>query len=137
MRETRLLERIGARKREPHARGQEDPRQIIDSVLEHLQRILNTRQGNVPIAESFGLPDLTDIQQYYPDSLRGFENAIRQTIQNYEPRLKAIRVRFIPNDEDPLSLSFQIVGRLANVDYKETLQFESTMGSDGKISIRK
>jgi type VI secretion system protein len=137
MRETRLLERIGSRQKEPDRRSREDPKRIIDSVLEHLKRILNTRQGNVPIAEDFGLPDLTDLQQYYPDSLRGFERAIRQTIQNYEPRLKAVRVRFIPNEEDPLSLRFQIVGRLAHADYKETLQFESTLGSDGKISIRR
>ncbi len=137
MRENRLLERIALRQKDPHKRGREDPKQSIDSILEHLQRILNTRQGNVPIAEDFGLPDLTDLQQDYPDSLRGFERAIRQTIQNYEPRLRAVRVRFIPNEEDPLSLRFQIVGRLANEEMKDTLHFESIVGSDGKISVRR
>jgi type VI secretion system protein len=137
MREKRLLERIRARKEEPDKRVREDPKRAIDSVLDHLQRILNTRQGNVPIADDFGLPDLTELHENHSDSLRSFERAIRQTIQKYEPRLRAVRVRFVPDEVDPLSLRFQIVGKLATDDYKDPVRFESIVGSDGKISIRR
>jgi type VI secretion system protein len=137
MREQRLLERIRAWQEAPLKRTREDPKQIIDSVLGHLQRILNTRQGSVPIAEDFGLPDLTELHQDYPDSLIWFERAIRQTIQKYEPRLKAVRVKFVPYDDDPLSLRFQIVGKLVTEDYKNPVHFESVVGSDGKISIKR
>jgi len=137
LRDQRLLERIQSWKSEPKKRSRGDPGRTIDSVLMHLERILNTRQGSVPIAEDYGIPDFTSFLDNYPDSLRDFERSIRQSIQKYEPRLKAIRVRFEPDEEDPLSLRFQIVGKLISDDYKEQIRFESVMGSEGKIKIRR
>ena len=136
MREDRLLKRISAWKKEPHRRTSEDPKRIIDSVLEHLQQILNTRQGSVPIGEDYGVPDFTDLLHAYPDSVRDFERSIRQTIQKYEPRLTAVRVRFIPQVEELLSLRFQIFARLDTDEKKEPVVFESIVDTDGKIIIR-
>jgi type VI secretion system protein len=133
----RLLERIRKREKDPRIRRKDDPKEAIDSVLRHLQQILNTREGSVPIAEDFGIPDLTEVHLHYPDSLRYFERAIRQTIQKYEPRLGGLRVRFIPDEEDPLSLRFQIVGKLTAEGYKDPVRFESIIGSDGKIRVKR
>lgn len=136
MREERLIERIRIREKNPARSATEDPNKIIDSILKHLQKILNTRRGSVPIAADFGVPDFTDFLRAYPDTLREVEQSLRQTISKYEPRLKAVRVNFIPNEEDVFSLSFQIFGKLAG-DYKDRpVMFESMMGYDGKISIR-
>lgn len=137
MREDRLLNRIRAWHDEPHRREKDDPRRILESVLNHLQRILNTRQGNVPIGPDYGVPDFTDLIQVYPEGVRDFEKSIRQTIQKYEPRLTGVRVRFIPPGEDVLSLRFQIKGRLAVEGSKDPVSFESTVGSDGKINVRR
>ncbi|MFZ0451661.1 MAG: type VI secretion system baseplate subunit TssE [Desulfatiglandaceae bacterium] len=133
----RLLERIRAQNKDLRIRRKEGPKEVIDSILQHLQRILNTRQGSVPIAEDFGIPDLTELRLDYPDSLRLFERAIRQTIQKFEPRLSSLRVRFVPDEEDPLSLRFQILGKLQSEGYKDPVRFESTVGSDGKIIIKR
>jgi type VI secretion system protein len=67
--------------------------------------------------------------------VREFARSIRQTIQKYEPRLKGIRVRLIPQEEDFLSLRFQIMAQLVTEDHKEPVLFESVVDSDGKISI--
>jgi type VI secretion system protein len=135
MREERLLERIQTWEREPARRGKEDPRRIVDSVLRHLQRILNTKQGNVPIAEDYGVPDFSDFLNALPGSVREIEKTIRLAIQKYEPRLSAVRVSFIPQEEDPLSLRFQIFARLA-AEAKTQVFFETVVDSDGKIDIR-
>ena len=135
MREERLLERIRTWGIEPARRGKEDPRRIADSILRHLQRILNTKQGNVPIAEDYGTPDFSDFLLTYPDSVREIERALRVTIQKYEPRLKAVKVIFIPQEEDLLSLRFQIVARLSS-ESKSQVLFETMIDSDGKINIR-
>ena len=71
---------------------------MIRSIQDHLQRILNTRQGNALIAEDFGVPDFTNIMGSFPDSQRSMERQVRQTIQKYEPRLKGIRVGFFPRE---------------------------------------
>jgi type VI secretion system protein len=135
MREARLLERIRFWDEDPVRRGREEPRRVIDSVLKHLNRILNTKQGNVPIAEDYGVPDFTDLLYSYPDSLRDIERTIRSAIQKYEPRLKAVKVTSIPQDEDLLSLRFQIVARLSG-ESKAQVLFETIIDSDGKIDIR-
>ena len=135
MREERLLERLRTWEREPARRGREDTRRIIDSVLRHLQRILNTKQGNVPIAEDYGVPDFTDFLHSYPDSVREMERTLRLVIQKYEPRLKAVRVSFVPQDESTLSLSFQITARLSTEEKTQVL-FETRVDSEGKIEVR-
>ena len=136
MREQRLLERIRSWEREPATRSREDPKKTIDSVVNHLQRILNTRQGSVPIAGDYGVPDFTDALRNYPESVRDCERSIRQMIQKYEPRLKAIRVHFLPPDEEVLALRFQIAAQLAIDNEKIPVQFESHVGTDGKIEVK-
>lgn len=136
MREQRLLERIRTWEQEPAKRSREDPKKTIASVVSHLQRILNTRQGSVPIADDYGVPDFTDALRNYPESVREAERAIRQMIQRYEPRLKAIRVHFLPPDEEILTLRFQISAQLALDHDKIPVQFESHVSTDGKIEVK-
>jgi len=136
MREARLLERIRQREQDPLRRESEDPSKVIDSVQEHLRQILNTRQGNVLIAEEYGTPDFTEFLTEYPQSLRGFERAIRQTIMQYEPRLRAVRVVFTPQEEDRLAVKFQIFAKLAESGTNTSVLFESILDSDGQISIK-
>ncbi len=135
MREERLLERIRSWKREPLRRGREEPRKVIDSVLRHLRRILNTKQGNVLIAEDYGVPDFSDFLNTLPDSIREIEKNIRAAIQKYEPRLTGVRVNFIPQEDDPLSLRFQITARLA-MDAKTQVFLETIVDADGQVEIR-
>jgi len=61
---------------------------------------------------------------------------IRNTIQKYEPRLKAVRVKLIPQEENMLAVSFQVVARLILEEEKDPVVFESVMDSDGKVTIR-
>jgi len=135
MREERLLERIRFQEKDPRRSATEDPKKVIGSVLRHLQLILNTRRGDVPIAADYGIPDFTDFRNSYPFSLRDFERSICKTVEKYEPRLKNPRVKFIPLEEDRLSLSFKILGRLYIGD--EPVTFESELGADGKIKVKR
>ncbi len=135
MREERLLERLQTWEREPARRGREDPRRIVDSVLRHLKRILNTKQGNVLIAEDYGIPDFSDFINTLPRSIGELEKSIRLAIQKYEPRLTAVRVNFIPQEEDRLSLRFQIVAKLVT-ESKTQVYIETVVDSEGKIEIK-
>jgi type VI secretion system protein len=136
MREYRLLERIRHLTKNPSRRVTEDSQQMIRSVQEHLQRILNTRQGNVPIADDYGIPDFTDLMSGYPESLRIIERIIRNTIQQYEPRLQAVRISFVDQIEDRLTLSFQISARLNLQESKDPVMFESVLDSGGYIQVK-
>jgi len=137
MREARLLERIRLREGNPQRREVEDTGRVIDSVLDHLTRILNTRRGNVPIAEDYGIPDYTEFLQNFPESLRDLETAIEQTVTQYEPRLKAVRVSFVPQDENVFAVKFQISARLVSMANNTSVLFESQLDTGGKISIKR
>jgi type VI secretion system protein len=137
MREERLLERVRNWERDPSRRGVEDPQRISDSVLEHLRRILNTRQGCVPIADDYGVPEFTEYLHLGAEVYRELEKVLRTTIQKYEPRLKGVRVSFIPEEEDRLALllQFQVVARLAN-DSRVQVQFETSIDGSGQIRLK-
>jgi type VI secretion system protein len=135
MSEERLLERIGRWKREPQRRDREDPRKTIHSVLLHLSRILNTRRGNVPIAEDYGIPDLADLVSLFPESVREIERALRLVIQKYEPRLKVLRVSFVPQDVDVLSIRFEISARLVTTRDGSHIHLQTVLDGDGKVSV--
>jgi type VI secretion system protein len=136
MREHRLLDRIRLMNKNPSRRLSQDPKQMIRSIQEHLQRILNTRQGSAPIAEDYGVPDFTNFMGAYSESQRNLERNLRQTIQKYEPRLQGIRVGFFPKEDDPLTMSFQITARLVLKGQNDPILFESTVDSGGHIRIR-
>lgn len=87
------------------------------------------------IAEDYGVPDFSDFLNALPDSIRDIEKNIRTAIQKYEPRLSGVRVNFIPQEEDPLSLRFQITARLA-MDAKTQVFIETIVDADGQVEIR-
>ena len=136
MREEQLLDRIRLQAKEPARRVTEDPKRVVHSIRDHLERILNTRKGSVGIADDYGISDFSLIMDGHPDSLRDFARATQQTIQKYEPRLKAVRVEFIHREEGSFSVSFKIIARLAAAPKKDPIVFRSLLYSDGKISIR-
>lgn len=136
MREERLIERIRAWEKDPDMRDREDPRKVIDSVLSHLKKILNTRQGSVQIASDYGVPDFIDLMSSYSDALRDIERSLKHTIQKYEPRLTMVKVKFEPQDDESLTLRFKIVARMLTREEKIPVLFESYVSSDGKVNIR-
>ncbi len=105
-------------------------------MLSHLQRILNTRQGNVPIADDYGVPDFLDFLQTYPESVHEIERNIRNAIDKYEPRLSGASVTYVPDEEDALTLRFQIIASLTMEGGRKVF-FETVVDTDGRIRISK
>ena len=136
MLEQRLSERICSQEREPMRRESENRKRCIDSILDHLQRILNTRQGNVPIADDYGVPDFLDFLQTYPDSVHQIEESIRSAIDKYEPRLSATSVAFIPREDADLTLRFQIIACLTTEGDRQVF-LETVVDADGRIRVRR
>lgn len=134
MREERLLERIRSWEREPNRRERGDERRLVESILNHLQKILNTRQGNVLIADDYGVPDFTHFLHGLPDSVRELEQCIKVTIERYEPRLRDVVVQFLPQEEELLALRFQIAARLAT-EGRSGVFIETIVDADGRVTV--
>lgn len=136
MRERRLLERISH-----WADGEERTSQtrvdiLLHSVMNHLRRLLNTRQGSVLLDEQFGVPDFTNIAGgLSAGSNRQIEEAIRRMVLRYEPRIKSPKVTLAQSGSDVLSISFQLEGML-EVDQRDIpVQLSTVVGASGKVSV--
>lgn len=136
MNEFRLLERL-ARWESGTARSNAARASLlIDSVIAHLRCILNTRQGSVPLDARFGVPDFTNLAGGLSSgSVRDIEVSIREVITRYEPRLRSPQVVLHADANDPMSLRFDVDGRL-DVDGQDIpLHLSTIVGSNGKVSV--
>lgn len=95
------------------------------SIAEHLQSLLNAQEGLSATAPDYGLPDLTDIIHTLPNSVQTIQNAIRDAVLKYEPRLCKVNVRFVPSD-DPFVLYFEISAR-RTADQNKPFTVRTTM----------
>lgn len=136
MHERRLLERIRHFADDQGRSHELDSSVLMASVLSHLRRLLNTKQGSVPIAEDYGLAELTEMPgAFSPDNLTEIEDKVREVIGRYEPRLTNIRVSFSKKQDDSLSLRFEIGGQINTEDRNLPVLFESVVEPSGKISL--
>ena len=66
--------------------------QVILSVLDNMQRILNCRAGTLAHLPDYGLPDMTKILQGMPGTAHELMGILSAVLLKYEPRLKKIDV---------------------------------------------
>ena len=66
--------------------------QVILSVLDNMQRILNCRAGTLAHLPDYGLPDMTKILQGMPGTAHELMTTLSSVLLKYEPRLSKITV---------------------------------------------
>jgi len=136
VRERRLLERIANWKAGDERTNQTQVDILVRSVMDHLTRMLNTRQGSVQIDPLFGVPDFTNLAGVMATgSTREIEEEIRRMVLRYEPRIKSPKVTLNRELTDVLSIRFALEGSL-EVDNRDIpLQISTTVGASGKVNI--
>jgi type VI secretion system protein len=104
----------------------------IVSIMDHLNRLFNTREGSLPHLKDYGLPDISDIYRKMPHGIEELQKAIKRTIEKYEPRLAKVKV--VPKDTDPkeFKLVFILTGELREGGL---VRFQTTFTSMGNSSI--
>lgn len=122
-----LLSRIGSRG--PSVDAAND----VESIVEHLRVLLNARRGLSQASPQFGLPEFSDLAHGFPSSLQSLQRAIRDSILEFEPRLRNVSVRHIP-DNDALVLRFEITARLVN--WKQALKLQTRVVAGGKFDVQ-
>ena len=136
MRGKRLLERLRVIDQHPDWRGESDPKTAIASVIDHLIKILNTRQGSAPTATDLGMPDFTSFAgSLNADSLPEMAQTITQVITKYEPRLTQVHVDFEPQQDKAFMVAFKLAAKVRLKDREVPVVFETVLNSDGQITI--
>jgi type VI secretion system protein len=135
--ERTLWERLAQAPTEPERTLHIQTDQAVDSVLGHLRRMFNVRQGSVPAAPTYGLPDFNDLVFQFPDAIVQIQRAIRICIEQYEPRLHNVRVHYVEDKDDPLHLRFEIRAELVVETERAPVYFETALDASGRASVRR
>lgn len=106
--------------------------QVILSVLDNMQRILNCRAGTLAHLPDYGLPDMTKILQGMPGTAHQLMNTLSLVLLKYEPRLKSISVVLL-EQEIPGELCYAIDAELKGIGL---VRYGTDFMPEGRVLIR-
>jgi len=113
-----------------HQISEEDQHTL--SVLDNMQRILNSRAGTLAHLPDYGLPDMGQILQGLPATAHGLMRSMQETLTRYEPRLTAVNIQLLPQTQ-PGHLEYSLDVQLKS---GRQVMFGTTLAAEGKILVR-
>ncbi|MGL4923977.1 MAG: type VI secretion system baseplate subunit TssE [Aeromonas veronii] len=102
---------------------------LVDSVKRQLEQVLNTRPGNCRSAPELGVIDFNDATQGSADIKGRIQEAIRQCIRRYEPRIVHVDVQSPDHQASPLEMSFQVTAHVRLEQREHVTSFNVHMDS--------
>lgn len=102
------------------------------SVLDNLQRILNSRAGSLSHLPDYGLPDMGLILQGLPATAHDLIGTMTDTLLKYEPRLAAISIELLPQAL-PGHLEYALGLQLKD---GQRVNFGTSLAAEGKVLVR-
>lgn len=106
--------------------------QVILSVLDNMQRILNCRAGTLSHLPDYGLPDMSEILQGLPGSAHALLTTLSTALLKYEPRLKSLQVLLLPQSA-PGHLEYAIEAELKGLGL---VRYGTAFMPEGRVLIR-
>lgn len=106
--------------------------QVILSVLDNMQRILNCRAGTLAHLPDYGLPDMNKILQGMPGTAHQLMGTLSAVLLKYEPRLKKIEVILL-DQTIPGELRYAIDAELKGVGL---VRYGTAFMPEGRVLIR-
>ena len=86
--------------------------QTVISVMDNIERILNSRAGTIKHMPDYGLPDMSTIFQALPSSAYILMRAIEHTLLTYEPRISSININIEEKNNDAMVLAYELICHL-------------------------
>ena len=105
---------------------------LIQSVQDHLARLLNARQGALTHLPDYGLPDINKVYADLPYAVGDLRDSITQCITKYEPRIKHVKVVSLPDDRVKGVVILEIQAILINGDKAHYTTYLKSEG-DAKV----
>lgn len=106
--------------------------QVILSVLDNIQRILNARAGSISHLPDYGLPDMTKILQGMPGTAHLLIETLEKVLLKYEPRLHSLNVTLL-EQQVPGELRYAIDAELYGVGL---VRYGTEFMPEGKVMLR-
>lgn len=110
---------------------------VETAVTRHIATMLNTRQGSSLTCPDYGLTEISEVLYDFPEAIGIMQRSIKNTIQQYEPRLKNVQVRHVKNEQtQALVLEFEITGQVVLADgRRQSIRFSTAVDGKGSIQV--
>jgi type VI secretion system protein len=110
--------------------------EVMESMRDDLEKLLNTRKGTVLIDPNFGLPDFTHLMNGYsvPD-VDEIERDILQQIRDYDRRLSKLMVRAQDDRATGNSLGFGLTAVFDHKNQEQTLSAIISIKDNGSVGV--
>jgi len=109
-----------------------EPQQVVISVLDNMQRILNARAGTLAHLPDYGLPDMTTILQGMPGTAHQLVGTLSDVLLKYEPRIKHIAIALL-EQRAPGELRYALDAELKEVGL---VRYGTEFIPEGRVLIR-
>ncbi|HGM5452326.1 type VI secretion system baseplate subunit TssE [Serratia marcescens] len=106
--------------------------QVILSVLDNMQRILNCRAGTLAHLPDYGLPDMTTILQGMPGSAHQLMSTLSDALLKYEPRLRRLQGVMLEQTQ-PGELHYAIDAELKDLGL---VRYGTEFMPEGRVLLR-
>lgn len=104
------------------------------SIMNNIQRILNTHRGSMKNLPDYGLPDLSVIYQYLPSSLHLLQKYIIFTLLKYEPRLQSVQIKIVDSKTSQFVIEYELICQIDKIGF---IRFSTLFNSDKYIYVCK
>lgn len=105
----------------------------VKSIESYLHRLLNSRQDFCVHTPQHGLPDLSDLYRKLPGSAQEIQQAVKNCIEEFEPRLNRVRVQVQDFNPYDFYLQLNVDGRLKN---NQNTQWQVFLTSEGRVRVQ-
>ncbi|EYF03451.1 type VI secretion system baseplate subunit TssE [Chondromyces apiculatus] len=131
---TRIIHAADPHSTERHTWRDQD---LETAITAHLKNMLNTRQGSSLTCPDYGLMEVSEVLHEFPDAIGLLQRSIKNSLQQYEPRLKNVQVRQLRNDAaQSMVLEFEITAQIQFPDgRRQQLRFGASVDHSGNVKM--
>ncbi|MDE1168109.1 MAG: type VI secretion system baseplate subunit TssE [Pseudomonas sp.] len=119
-----------------HLTREQLARQQVEAIKQHVEYLLNARRGCSQSSPELGLSDFNGGAIGTADLVIHISADIRRSVEAFEPRIKVRSVRYQPNPQRPLELSFRLDCQVRLNNKEELVQLTVAMHGQGRRYTR-
>lgn len=135
--ELTILERLRRGAAAGPSSSVEDVDLLMRSIEANLARLLNAREGSAAAQPDYGMPPPSEIVHAFPRAVTRVQQHVKRLLERFEPRLCDLEVTHLENEQDKLSLRFQIQARLATSPSAMWVSYALRFDPSGRVTLRR
>ncbi len=102
------------------------------SILRHIEVLLNSKKGCLSHMPEYGLPDY-GIHPEQRSAKQYFIEAVESLVQRYEPRIDSLKIKEVVSERVDCILQLALTARIKSSD---TIQFNTLVISGGGLIVQ-